>query len=383
MKKLKYLLVIPLMLLFSTGCSYKELNDIAIASSLGIDYENNKYTITAEVLNLNKKDEGDVTGGSILYYGEGKTIAEAIRNIYFRYPKLLHLGHLRLIVLGKNTIEEKTDEIFDYFLRSPEAAKDPYILVNNKGSAKEIINPEEKNEETFNAKELISNLESNQLRQGTVTMINLEEFLSAYLRDGIDPIIPTINMDKEKDNKYSTTTINGMTPFKNNALLTPLSIEESRAYSMLNNSFTDIMIVTKYQNKDLSALLVFPNSDYEVKMKNNKINVNINLKFEGHISEVQQKIDLINENNLKEIKINLTETIEEKVRKLLQYCKKNNVDLLGLKDQIYRHYYKEYKNYKDENIYSIATFNIKTDITLDRHGSTYIGSTKGGIYDKN
>ena len=198
MKKLKYLLVIPLMLLFSTGCSYKELNDIAIASSLGIDYENNKYTITAEVLNLNKKDEGDVTGGSILYYGEGKTIAEAIRNIYFRYPKLLHLGHLRLIVLGKNTIEEKTDEIFDYFLRSPEAAKDPYILVNNKGSAKEIINPEEKNEETFNAKELISNLESNQLRQGTVTMINLEEFLSAYLRDGIDPIIPTINMDKEK-----------------------------------------------------------------------------------------------------------------------------------------------------------------------------------------
>jgi len=381
MKK-RFLLLIPLFFLILTGCSYRELNDLAIASSLGIDYEDNNYTITAEVLNFNKKDEGDVTGGSILYYGTGKTIAEAIRNIYYKYPRLLHLGHLRLIILGKNTIEQKTDEIFDYFLRSPEAANDPYVLVNNKGTAKEIINPDNKSNDTFNAKELISNLESNELRQGTVTTINFEEFLSIYLREGIDPVIPTIHYDKEKDNVYSTTILTGMTAFKNNALLTPLSIDESKAYNILQNKFEDIMIVTDFKNSKLSALLLFPNSSYSVKIKD-KITVTIDLAFEGHISEIQKKVDLLDPNILNEIKENLTETIENKIRKLLQYCKKYNVDILGLKDQIYRHYPKEYEKYKKQNIYEIATFKINTNLTLDRHGSTYIGSTKGGSYDKN
>lgn len=383
MKKKKFIFLIPILLIIFTGCSYNELNEIAIATSLGIDYEDNNYTITAEVLNLNKKDKGDVTDSTILYYGTGKTIAEAIRNIYFKYPKLLHLGHLRLIILGKNTIEQKTSEIFDYFLRSPEAANDPYVVVNNQGTAKEIINPENKDPNTYNTKELISNLESNELREGTVVMVNLEDFLYVYLKDGIDPVIPTINMNKQKDNTYSETIIRGMTPFKNNALLDPLTIDESRAYSILQNKFTDIMIVSQYQNTNISILIHSPSSNYKVKLKNNKVIVNINLSFEGHISEVQQKINLVNNKNLEKMKTNLIETVEEKIRKLLQYCKKNNVDLLGLKDQIYRHYYKDYKNYKDENIYSIATFNIKTSVILDRHGSTYIGSTEGGKYDKN
>ena len=38
MKKIKIILILVLTILIS-GCSYKELNDLAIASALGIDYE--------------------------------------------------------------------------------------------------------------------------------------------------------------------------------------------------------------------------------------------------------------------------------------------------------------------------------------------------------
>ena len=42
MKKIKIILILVLTILIS-GCSYKELNDLAIASALGIDYENNFF----------------------------------------------------------------------------------------------------------------------------------------------------------------------------------------------------------------------------------------------------------------------------------------------------------------------------------------------------
>ena len=42
MKKLLLLLIICLSF---TGCSYKELNELAIANSIGIDYEDGKYCI--------------------------------------------------------------------------------------------------------------------------------------------------------------------------------------------------------------------------------------------------------------------------------------------------------------------------------------------------
>ena len=49
MKKIILLLII---LLPCTGCSYVELNDLAIVSAVGIDYENNNFNLTAQIMDM-------------------------------------------------------------------------------------------------------------------------------------------------------------------------------------------------------------------------------------------------------------------------------------------------------------------------------------------
>ena len=56
-KKLLLTLIILTTLFFMSGCSYKELNDLAIASAIGIDYENNEFIITSQILNFQKSEE--------------------------------------------------------------------------------------------------------------------------------------------------------------------------------------------------------------------------------------------------------------------------------------------------------------------------------------
>lgn len=46
MKKI-IILIITIFLL--SGCSYRELNDLAIISAIGIDYDNNEFKLTAQV----------------------------------------------------------------------------------------------------------------------------------------------------------------------------------------------------------------------------------------------------------------------------------------------------------------------------------------------
>ena len=55
MKKLLILLIIPFIL---SGCyDYNELNDLAIISGIGIDYENEEYIVTYEILSTKKEGE--------------------------------------------------------------------------------------------------------------------------------------------------------------------------------------------------------------------------------------------------------------------------------------------------------------------------------------
>ena len=93
MKKIKIILILVLTILIS-GCSYKELNDLAIASALGIDYENNEYIISAQIMELKKQEKED-TSSALIYLGKGKTISEALRNISLKYPN--YFGFLLLL----------------------------------------------------------------------------------------------------------------------------------------------------------------------------------------------------------------------------------------------------------------------------------------------
>ena len=124
MKKIKIILILVITILIS-GCSYKELNDLAIASALGIDYQNNEYIISAQIMELKKQEKED-TSSALIYLGKGKTISEALRNISLKYPNYLYLGHLELIIIGKGdgepvgSIQDADGKMHDVYVNTEE-----------------------------------------------------------------------------------------------------------------------------------------------------------------------------------------------------------------------------------------------------------------------
>ena len=370
MKTIKFLLLTIVILL--TGCSYKELNELAIGSALGIDYIDNEYLITVQVLNLKKSGENSEQENSIIYKANGKTIAEAIRNISLTYPKTIYFGHLELVILGSTTLNKNIGDLFDYFIRSPETRDDFDVIVNPSGSANEILEQTEQKTNSFPSKEIISTIENSMSKQGSTVKINMEELISNYLQKGIDPVLTSIEKVEGKNK------LTGIIAFDDNRTnnIIALSTKSAMAYNLINENFYDILITTPYKDTTVDLLVLTPKTNIDMTIKENKINIVISIKASLHVSEIKTTVNLEDSHIQKEIQDSINKTLSKYVNDLLDTCKKSNIDILGLKNMIYKKHYKDYKRFSNKNIYEIA--NIKVNITTDlyRYGNLY-RSSKG------
>ncbi len=362
-------IIIIIILLFITGCSYKELNDLALANALGVDYLDNKYKITVQVLNLKKSGETEEES-SVIYEAHGETIVNAIRNISLSYPKRLYLGHLELIVFGNSILEQDIDELLDFFIRSPETRNDFDILINPSGTARSILSPAIGKANSFPSKEILNTIENSMERQGTTVKINMEEFINTYLEKGIIPVTTTI---EKIDNENTLTGIIAITDDKK---IIKLNTKQAIAYNSLNENFNDIVVTTSYKDKLIDLIIGNPKSDIDINIDNNKINITIDINFFSQASNVRNKINLENTKVQKEIQKNINKTIKEYIESLIDLCKENNADIIGLKNIIYKYHFKNYSEFKDKNIYEIADIKININTKLYRYGNLY-RSTKG------
>ena len=370
MKKIILLIIlIPL----TTSCTYKEINDLAIANAIGIDYENKQYTISLQIMDLkntNNQEENQTSTTSLMYIGTGKTIPSAIRNINLKYPNTIYLGHLELMVIGQGVIKNNIEETFDYFMRSPEARTEALLLVTDDNKAQDILNTNDEKNETFPAKDIITTIENSNQRNGKIKKIIMEDFVATNKEKGIDPIVPTIITSKNINQEYKNSKLIGMSIVKNNKLQKIKEDEPIIAYNIINNNFSDIIINTTYKNKNIATVLTNPKSNIKIKIKNNKPEININIKADSYLVDVDKKLKLITDKELSQMQNNLNQTIKEYITNLINYSKKTNTDILGIKNKIYKHYPKKYNQYKNQNIYETINININTKIKLFRYGNS-------------
>ena len=369
------LIILTLIIFLSTGCNYVELNKLAIVSALGIDYKNNEYLITAQVMDVTKSDSGSIKQSSLIYEAAGETIGKAVRNFSEKYPKTVYLGHLEIIILGKDVAEQKMNEIFDFILRSPEVRSTGNVLVNKEQTAKETLKPENEKENSFATEQIKSSLDNATKRTGTVNLVTFEEFAQGYLQKGIDPVVPLIRIDKQNDSKTSDTIIANLAVLNNNKIGKEMDERQSIAYNTINKNYYDVVITPKYKNKALGIILFNPKSKINTAIKHNKVHTTIDIVVEIKLNELNSNIDPDNEKINKELEKLVEKELKEYIESLINYCKESNSDVLGIGNDIYKNHYKQYNKYKNVNFYQS---NIKVQIRtkLYRSGNTNKGAIK-------
>ena len=370
MKKL-LLILIPILL---TGCNYIELNDLAIATSIGVDYDNNtkNFKLTAQVMDTKKKKKG-MENDTLVYEAEDKTLSSAINNFFIKNPKNIYFGHLEMCVLGSDAIKYKLDNIFDYFIRESSIKSSCYVLISKEKKANEILNPKNEQEKGFPAEDLKKVLSDSTKKTGLINKITLEEFLSYELKKGIDPTLPTVILKNDKTNS-SKTVINGITTIKKNKINKNMNQNQSIAFNTINNNYESTNIIIKYKDNYISFDITNPKTNISAKVKNNKIKTNININLEAHLSETNKKISLTNKNTNEYFMRTINKTFKNYIKELIIYNMENNTDNLGIKNIIYKDNPKMYRKYKNVNPYNMDNINIKIKSNIYVHGNINKGA---------
>ena len=353
---MKKILIIILTLLLCTGCfDYKEINDLAIINAIGVDYENDEYVITLEILNDQiDKDSSKIT--SYTKVGHGKNLTSAIENAADKLSKQLIFNHIKLMILSKSIIEEKFENIIDLFLRNTYFRENFYVISATKNKPETLLN-HTTNEAPIASTAITDTLESISYSSNTNVLKKFDEMVEEVITYGIDTCFSNITL---KDNEFI---VDGMSIFNNYSYKSNLSNEYVKIYNLLTDNFDRPTYTINYDN--LSFTTAINNGKINTEINNGSINVNGNLM--GRIIDNDPKYNIRDPKNLERIDNDFTNLLNKKISEFIKVLQDNNSDILG----ITRNYYKKTRT-KDKDYW--LKLDIKSNIKFNIN-------KKGLIYD--
>ena len=370
MKKFVLIVITLFILLISSGCyNYKEINDMAIVSSIGIDKDNknDKYIVSAQIMN-SKESENSEDSQITVYTKEGDTVHEALRNITLKSPRKLYGNHLSKIVLSEEVAKEGIDNILDIFNRITEVRNEFIITIVKEDKASDVLKVLTTTE-SIPAEYVKLSLKIADETSGLTYATKLDEFISLYLKKGIDPVVPLLKIDKKEKkgttinnitttNPISKIVIEDLAVTNKGKLETYLKNEEVIGYNFLRNQIQKMIIPVKCddENNYASISILKNKTKSSAEKKDNKYIINFNINSEAIITEYNCRKDLTDEKVIKELEKDTEKKIKRYIKKSLNKQKETKGKFLGLERIIYL----DYPKYKNED-YSVK-YNVNVNL---------------------
>lgn len=352
---MKKILIIILTLLLCTGCfDYKEINDLAIINAIGVDYENDEYVITLEILNDQiDKDSSKIT--SYTKVGRGKNLTSAIENAADKLSKQLIFNHIKLMILSKSIIEEKFENIIDLFLRNTYFRENFYVISSTDTRPEDLLN-HTTNEAPIASTAITDTLESIRYSSNTNVLKKFDEMVEEVITYGIDTCFSNITL---KDNEFI---VDGMSIFNNYSYKSNLSNEYVKIYNLLTDNFDRPTYTINYDN--LSFTTAINNGKINTEIKSGTINATGNLM--GRIIDNDPKYNIRDPKNLERIDNDFTNLLNKKIPEFIKVLQDNNSDILG----ITRNYYKKTRT-KDKDYWLKLDIKSKIKFNINKKGLIY------------
>lgn len=317
---MKKLFLILISLFFLTGCAnYHELNELGIVSSILIDYKDNLYYTTLEVID----EENFKT-----YTGTGSTLTNAFNNALIGSSKYLYYSHLNAVILTNNTPIETT---LNYFLRSPETNNTFYLCITEKTD----IYDQEKN-----MGETLKNILERVYKD------NFFETVKKLKDKNTDFVLPILdeNLKVSKLNLY-----------KDNKLVGTLN----------NNELNTLKLIFGYDE-----IYIKNGRDNYIELSINKIDIKIDIKNKIKISmdletTVKQITTGEEANNIKDvqkIQERYNKEIENNIYSLMTKLKEYQSDVLGINNMLLNKYHNLDRHFYDYD------FSIEVNTHINKKG---------------
>ena len=346
---MKKILILLIMIFSLTGCKdYIEINDLAILTGIVIDYTDDMYEVTAQLIVNDKKSNTKV------FTTKSSSINEAIAELSKLSNKEVFISHLKVLIVTDNIIKNNID-FKDYFLRSSKSKMNFYVYVINEDIKDKVLNIYKENDGSSIYLEKM--MKFNQNIFSSSTPLKFTEYAYYTLEKGYTNIYPKIDIVKNNDKEVLY--LSNLTTFKDDKEF-ELSENESIFYNILTNKANKSSLTINCDENTFSIEI----QDIKTKFKLNDNKIYINNKSKTKIVDYKCKYDLNKKETIEKL-INLTNNyIEANINDLLKFIKKNDTDIIGIGNYIYKHKLKFYNKEYLSNI----NFEVKSNTNITSVG---------------
>ena len=319
-----------------------------------------------------------------VYSGVGATVGEAVENVSLSLGKSMGFAQCEIMAFGENLSKEGIMSSLDFMTRTRKVGRNA-ILVNFSGDVEEfqraVVNLTI--EKSISLEDVI-NFDKRYIPSADS---NIHSFYKGYFSPISLGIMPKVQLLKQKDEntieleKDSTgggtsnepgSGTGGQTKeyllnngtvcvFVHGKKFLELSPEQMKKLNLLSNVEQEGTLKVEnvndnlYNNTNIVLNIHDKKLSFSPKFENNKPVLNIKIELSVLVEEVDEENP--NKSFLKRNKDFLTHALIEKtkntvksdVNEIIDFCKTNQVDLIGVYENFYRKQYKDFKKYYEEN----------------------------------
>lgn len=323
------------------GCyDYQELDDLEIVSSIIVDYVGGEYVVNVEVLDTKESAKN----GSYILYGSGKSLEEAMSNVYFDSAKTPYYSHMNALILSKDVCAQGLDEFLDYLLRDAEIRKDFYVFVAE--DIEQITSYEPESQESIGAIAKKS-AEKNMTNNGYYKTSNFREIIYHYLRDN-NYMLGSLSVEED------TITLDKTYVFLDNKL----AFDVDRSVALFENIL--------YGQND--TFLVQDNYAYEIheyglerQIKEDEIV--ITFKGNARLSNMDGA-DAFDKDELKKLEEELNDYFKKMLSDIIDYSMARDEDIFNFG----YFYYLYYPKLANSDSWKNLNYKIDSEITISEKG---------------
>ena len=343
----KIILILSILLL--SGCAdYIEINDLAIITGLIIDYKEDNYILTSQIIESN--DESKIK----VITTKGSTIEEALAKVSETSNKEVFISHLKTIILTEDIVKDNID-VYDFFLRDAKSKMNFNMYIADKESSDKILKIYE---DVDGSAIYIENLiKYNNKIFSSSTPLVFTDLVYKKLEYGLDPIYPNVSIQKNNDEEILY--LDKLVTFNEDKEKLTLNDIETISYNMLTNNLEKTFMDIDCDDKTFSLSL--ENAKTKFKWKENIFYTETSIK--GKLNSYECDYDLNDTKNINKLNTLAEKYIEKEISKLIEISKNNKVDFIGIGNYIYKHD-KNYFDFKNNN-WNNNLKNINTKVNVD------------------
>lgn len=359
-----------------SGCYGKvEINELAIASALGIDKTENGYKISAQVIRVKSiagVEEG-VSGTNVVVYSEeGKTIHEALRKLSNYYQNIVFIGHVQLVVFGEELAREGMKEPLDFLYESPLTRQRFLIAIVHEKTAEDLLkiqtplisNP---------AAEINASIEASSENLGNSTIVYADDLIASFLTKEYNFTLTGLkimgNPQEGMENKNLETTdistyikTDGLAVLQDEKLVGWLTIKESTAFNHLMGLIKRSILSITFNEQLTSVELVLTKMKSNIELKNEKISVTYDYQVEGIILG-DPKHWVYSKKDIKAAEDAIASVLKEDMDLAIQKIQKEfKSDVFGIGEKIRDKYPYYWKKIEKEYNELFPTIDIKVNV---------------------